>query len=86
MREVFCYCDHCNKPIYVGDMMVSVTLSTDLVDSSCSVQPLNSDTIAAWCKSCASVAVKNICSNYSGLHLYKWKVSPKGDIHGGISL
>ena len=60
MRNIFCYCDYCQKPIYVGDKMVSVTLSTDYIDSEYSVQPLQAETVATWCEACAPIAVNKI--------------------------
>ena len=58
----FCVCDECGSTIKVGDDMVSLTLSKDRVDGEFSVQPLEANSIALWCLTCAPKAINRISS------------------------
>lgn len=53
MKEEFCHCDHCNKPIFVGEKCITVTISKDHIDTSWSVEPLNAIGAATWHLECA---------------------------------
>lgn len=54
MSKVFCQCDKCNRDIFVGEVMVSLTMTRDkIIDESC-LQPEFANALGMWCKSCAS--------------------------------
>ena len=60
MSEVFCNCFRCKRDIVVGESMITLTLSTEKIETVSSVQPTKCDVIQAWCTECASIVVKEI--------------------------
>lgn len=60
MAEEFGECQECKNIIMVGDEMISLTLSTDLVTSESSVQPQKAASIGLWCTLCAPLVIKRI--------------------------
>ncbi len=59
LKEVFENCQQCGEPICVGDEMVSLTVATEKVISSCSVQPLSdARSVAIWCTDCSPSEIR----------------------------
>lgn len=71
---VFCHCHECEQPIYVGDIMHSVTYSQDVAMAQYSVQPLQANSLGIWCKTCFPKAQKRL------QYLFDWPqhAIPKG--------
>ena len=53
-KEIFCNCFGCERSIYVGDKVHSLTYSFEKIEASNIVAPLYAEGLGTWCSDCFS--------------------------------
>jgi hypothetical protein len=53
-KETFCNCFGCERPIYVGDKVHSLTYAYEEIEASNIVAPLYAEGLGTWCDDCFS--------------------------------
>ena len=61
---LFCYCWTCEKPIYNGEKMLSLTLSADISEGVV-VSPQYAEGVATWCTDCTEKALEHVAQAHN---------------------